>query len=103
MFNGIWSTNTANAHKIIFTVVALLSIILSAVYTLNMIKKVFFGNTNTLTESAHDAYLNERFVLGVLVILIVVLGVYPQPLLDLGNGFVDSLSKNVNIANVMIK
>jgi len=103
MFNGIWSTNTANAHRIVFTVVALLSIILSAVYTLNMIKKIFFGNTNALTERTHDAYMNERFVLGVLVIIIVVLGVYPQPLLDLGNGFIDSLSKTVNVANVMIK
>ncbi|HEY6955899.1 MAG TPA: NADH-quinone oxidoreductase subunit M [Flavisolibacter sp.] len=103
MFNGIWSTNTANAHRIIFTVVALLSIILAAVYTLNMIKKVFFGNTNSLTETAHDAHLNERFALGVLVILIIALGVYPQPLLNLGSGFVDSLSRNVNIANVMIK
>jgi len=103
MFNGIWSTNTANAHRIVFTVVALLSIILSAVYTLNMIKKIFFGNTNALTERTHDAYMNERFVLGFLVIIIVVLGVYPQPLLDLGNGFIDSLSKTVNVANVMIK
>jgi NADH-quinone oxidoreductase subunit M len=103
MFNGIWSTNTTDAHRIIFTVVSLLSIILSAVYTLNMIKKVFFGNTNTLTEKAHDAYFNERFVLGALVILIIVLGVYPQPLLNLGSGFVESLSKNVNVANVMIK
>ncbi|MGZ3844947.1 MAG: complex I subunit 4 family protein [Flavisolibacter sp.] len=103
MFNGIWSTNTADAHRIIFTVVALLSIILAAVYTLNMIKKVFFGNTNALTETAHDAYLNERFVLGALVILIIVFGVYPQPLLNLGNGFIDSLSRNVNVANVMIK
>jgi NADH-quinone oxidoreductase subunit M len=103
MFNGIWSTNTADAHRIIFTVVALLSIVLSAVYTLNMIKKVFFGNTNTITEGAHDAWFNERFVLGALVILIIVLGVYPQPLLNLGNGFIESLSKNVNVANVMIK
>jgi NADH-quinone oxidoreductase subunit M len=103
MFNGIWSTNTADAHRIIFTVVALLSIILSAVYTLNMIKKIFFGNTNTVTEGAHDAFLNERFVLGALVIIIILLGVYPQPLLNLGNGFIDGLSKNVNVANVMIK
>ena len=103
MFNGIWSTNTANAHRIIFTVGALISIILSAVYTLNMIKKIFFGDTNTLTEAAHDAYLNERIILGVLGIIIVVLGVYPQPLLNLGNSFVDVLMNNVNVANLIVK
>jgi NADH-quinone oxidoreductase subunit M len=103
MFNGIWSSNTANAHRIIFTVGALVSIILSAVYTLNMIKKIFFGNTNTITEQAHDAYLNEKVVLGILAVIIVVLGVYPQPLLNLGNSFVDVLMKEVNVANLIVK
>jgi NADH-quinone oxidoreductase subunit M len=103
MFNGIWITNTANVHRILFTVFALLSIILAAVYTLNMIKKIFFGSTNTLTGTSRDIYINERLVLSVLVIIIIVLGVYPQPLLDLGNSFVDSLSKTVNVANVIVK
>src|SRR5215213_1605895 len=103
MFNGIWSTNTANSHGILFTVFSLISIILSAVYTLNMIKKIFFGNTNALTQGAHDVYLNERLVLSALAILIIVLGVYPQPLLDIGNGFVEGLSRLVNVANVIVK
>jgi len=68
-----------------------------------MIKKIFFGDTNTLTEAAHDAYLNERIILGVLGIIIVVLGVYPQPLLNLGNSFVDVLMNNVNVANLIVK
>ncbi len=63
--------------------VAALSIILSAVYTLNMIQRVFFGNTNTLTAKATDIRLNEKLVLAVIVLLIVVLGVYPKPVLDL--------------------
>jgi NADH-quinone oxidoreductase subunit M len=68
-----------------------------------MIQKIFYGNTNTLTGRTHDIYFNERLVLGVLVIVIVVLGVYPQPLLDLGNRFVEVLMKDVNIANVTIR
>jgi NADH-quinone oxidoreductase subunit M len=103
MFNGIWSSNTSNAHRILFTVFSLISIILSAVYTLNMIKKIFFGNTNTLTEAAHDIYLNEKVILSALAIVIIVLGVYPQPLLDIGNGFVDGLTRLVNVANVIVK
>jgi NADH-quinone oxidoreductase subunit M len=103
MFNGIWSSNTSNAHRILFTVFSLISIILSAVYTLNMIKKIFFGNTNILTEAAHDIYLNEKVILSALAIVIIVLGVYPQPLLDIGNGFVDGLTRLVNVANVIVK
>ena len=68
-----------------------------------MNKKIFFGNTNTLTEATHDIYLNEKLVLSALAIVIIVLGVYPQPLLDIGNGFVKSLIKLVNVANVIVK
>ena len=101
MFNGIW--NSLSDYKVIFTVFAIIAIILSAVYTLRMIQKIFYGNTNTLTETAHDASFNEKAILSVLVIVIVVLGVYPQPLLDLGNRFVEVLMKDVNIANVTIR
>jgi len=101
MFNGIW--NALSDYKVIFTVCAIIAIILSAVYTLRMIQKIFYGNTNTLTETAHDASFNEKAILSVLVIVIVVLGVYPQPLLDLGNRFVEVLMKDVNIANVTIR
>jgi NADH-quinone oxidoreductase subunit M len=101
MFSGIW--NSLSNYKVIFTVCAIIAIILSAVYTLRMIQKIFYGNTNALTETTHDASFNEKATLSVLVIVIIVLGVYPQPLLDLGNRFVEALMKDVNIANVTIR
>jgi NADH-quinone oxidoreductase subunit M len=101
MFNGIW--NARSDYRIIFAACAIIAIILSAVYMLRMIQKIFYGNTNALTETTHDASFNEKAILSVLVILIVVLGVYPQPLLDLGNRFVELLMKDVNIANVTIR
>jgi NADH-quinone oxidoreductase subunit M len=99
IFNGIW--NTLSVYKMVFASVAGLSIILSAVYTLNMIQKVFFGNTNTRTENARDIFLNEWLVLSVLVVVIISLGVYPQPLLNLTNGFVDALMKQINLASII--
>ncbi len=98
IFNGIW--NALSAYKIIFTVLACVSIILGAVYTLNMVQKIFYGTTNNITEKAHDIYLNEKFVLGVLVVVILVFGVYPQPLLNLTNGFVDGLLQHVRIGGL---
>jgi NADH-quinone oxidoreductase subunit M len=84
----------------VFAAIALLTIILGAVYILNMIQKVFYGNTNTLTAATRDIGLNEKLVLGVIVVLIFVLGVYPHPLLNLTNGFVDNILKEVNIMSV---
>jgi NADH-quinone oxidoreductase subunit M len=94
MFNGIW--NTISNYNIVFTVVAGLSIILGAVYTLNMIQKVFYGNTSAVTENAKDIRLNEKFILSVIVIGIIVIGVYPQPLLNLTDGFVNTILKEAN-------
>ncbi|MGZ3917305.1 MAG: complex I subunit 4 family protein [Flavisolibacter sp.] len=102
MFNGIWSS-TITRYNIVFTAVAALSIILAAVYTLNMVQKVFYGATNTLTEKARDIRLNEGLALGSIVVLIIVLGVYPQPLLNVTNGFVDVLLNKINVAHLFVK
>jgi len=80
LFSGVF-TSTATQYSVVFTVVAALTIILGAVYTLNMIQRVFYGNTNSLTEKGVDIKLNEKVVLVVIVLVIVVVGVYPKPVL----------------------
>ncbi|HWJ30466.1 MAG TPA: NADH-quinone oxidoreductase subunit M, partial [Flavisolibacter sp.] len=102
MFNGIWNSSVTK-YNIVFTSDAILSIILAAVYTLNMVQKVFYGSSNSITEKAHDISNNERLALSVLVLLIVIFGVYPQPLLNLTNGFVDTLLKEINITHLFVK
>jgi NADH-quinone oxidoreductase subunit M len=90
MFSGIY-TSVATSYNVVFTVTAAVTIVLSAVYTLNMIQKVFFGNMNALTQHAKDIYLNEKIILSILVIIILVAGVYPQPILDFTKTFVDMI------------
>jgi NADH-quinone oxidoreductase subunit M len=90
MFTGVF-TSEASKYNHIFTVVGGISIILSAVYTLNMIQKVFYGNTSTITAQARDIRVNEKLVLGILVIVIVVMGVYPKPLMEITQGTVDTI------------
>jgi NADH-quinone oxidoreductase subunit M len=80
LFSGVF-TSTATQYSVVFTVVAALTIILGAIYTLNMIQRVFYGNTNSLTEKAVDIKVNEKLVLAAIVVLIVVIGVYPKPVL----------------------
>src|SRR6478672_10715710 len=88
MFNGIF-TSTITKYNMVFTVLALLSIILSAVYTLTMIQKVFFGPANAVTKDAHDIWGIEKVALALIVIMIIVFGVFPQPLLNVTDGFAD--------------
>lgn len=90
MFNGVFGSKSSNYHYI-FMVVGGISIILSAVYTLNMIQKVFYGNTNGLTASARDIRFNEKLVLGLLLVGIVVMGVYPQPMIEATKHAVDAI------------
>jgi NADH-quinone oxidoreductase subunit M len=77
MFTGLFKFN------VWFAAIAGISIILSAVYTLNMVQKVFYGDTNSLTVTMKDISLKQKLVLGVLVLLIFAVGIYPQPVFDL--------------------
>jgi NADH-quinone oxidoreductase subunit M len=95
MFTGIFGS-AVTKYNILFAVLAGLSIILGAVYTLNMIQKVFYGNTSTVTETGKDIRLNEKFILSVIVVGILVIGVYPQSLLNLTEGFVDTILKEAD-------
>ena len=77
MFGGLFRFN------IWYAAFAGISIILAAVYTLNMVQKVFYGETNSITASMKEISLNEKLVLILLVGLIFIAGVYPQPFFEL--------------------
>jgi NADH-quinone oxidoreductase subunit M len=82
LFSGVF-TSSATQYNVVFMVVAGLTIILGAIYTLNMIQRVFFGKTNAMTERAVDIAFNEKVVLGVIVVVIIFIGVYPKPMLEM--------------------
>ena len=85
MFSGLYQFNSW------YSFAAAISIILAAVYTLNMIQKVFYGNTNVVTETMSDISLNEKIILSVIVCLIFMMGIYPQPVIELTREAVNSL------------
>ncbi len=102
MFNGLLNS-AVTKYYVWFTAFAGLSIILAAVYMLNMIRKVFYGDTNIITETATDITLNEKLALGVIVILIFWMGVYPQGLLNITNEITDSILKKADILPMLPK
>jgi NADH-quinone oxidoreductase subunit M len=95
LFSGVF-TSTATEYNVVFTVVAAVTIILGAVYTLNMIKRVFYGEVNGVTAGVTDIRLNEKVALSVIVILIVIIGVYPKPVLELTKETADFILTKMN-------
>ena len=73
-----------------------MGIILSAVYTLNMIRKIFYGESKAVIPIRPDLRWNEQLVLGVIVILIFLMGIYPQPMLDLTDSVAQDIVNKVN-------
>lgn len=90
MFAGVFNSNVSQYNEV-FMITAGITVILSAVYTLNMLQKVLFGKTNVLTANARDIRMNEKMMLGVLVAIILVIGVYPKPMLDVTQSTVDMI------------
>lgn len=60
-----------------------LTIILGAAYMLRMYKKVMLGNVSSYVPEFQDLKWNEMVVLGVIVALIFVMGIYPQPVMNI--------------------
>jgi NADH-quinone oxidoreductase subunit M len=96
MFNGIFSTK-ATAYSTVFTVLAATTIVLSAVYMLNMVQRVFYGPTNPRTENAVDIRPYEKYVLVLIVLIILAAGVYPEPLLRLSREAVETILSKMYI------
>ncbi|GEP95939.1 complex I subunit 4 family protein [Chitinophaga cymbidii] len=88
MFSGLFQYNAW------FAAIAAVAIILAAVYMLNMLQKVIFGEANALTSTTADLKTGELLAISVVIVIIFVLGVYPKPLLEL----VDSTTAMVNAA-----
>jgi NADH-quinone oxidoreductase subunit M len=85
MFTGLFHYN------VWFAGVAGMSIILAAVYMLGMIQKVFYGDTNSITGAVRDISWSEKLVLAVLVLVIFMMGVFPQPVIDISKETVTAI------------
>lgn len=66
-----------------YVVIGSLGIVLGAAYLLWMFMRVFLGPLNEDHKGLTDMNWRERLVLAPLCVLVIVLGVYPQPVLNL--------------------
>lgn len=75
-----------------------LTLIFGAVYMLRMYQKVMLGEVNERTSGFADIGRTEWLVLAIVVVLIVGIGIYPKPLLQLSEAAVSNLINEVGNA-----
>jgi NADH-quinone oxidoreductase subunit M len=94
MFNGVFEFNKW------YAAFACIGIILSAVYMLNVVQKIFFGNATIFNANENAIVLStgQKIVLSVIVISILFLGIYPQPVFHLTNGTVTDMLQRLSMA-----
>ena len=83
--------NSLVQYQFIIGAVAGLTIILGAVYMLRTFQKVMSGETNKVTVGFIDLTIQDKLVLYPMVILILAIGIYPTPLLEISEAAVDTI------------
>jgi NADH-quinone oxidoreductase subunit M len=90
MFNALFKAS------IWYAVVAGLSIIFGAIYTLRMIQHVFYGDKSERTSSVTGISIGAAFSLGMIAVLILLGGLYPSLFFKIG---ADTVKQLMNVLN----
>jgi len=81
---------------------AAITLILGAAYSLWMVKRVIFGSiTNDSVASLKDVSSREFFILAVLAIMVLLLGVWPEPLIEVMSASVRQIIEYVSVSKVI--
>jgi len=84
-----------------YAFLAAITLILSAAYTLWLVKRVIFGPVeNEQVAALKDVNGREFFVLGVLAVAVLLLGVWPAPLLDVMRPTVENLIQHITVSKL---
>ena len=83
-------------YSAIATAFAGLTIILGAVYMLRMYQRVMLGEANNLTSGFKDIHGNEKTILYIVVLLVIVMGIMPNTILSITDASVQNLISIVN-------
>ncbi len=85
-----------------YAFLAALTLILGATYTLWMVKRVVFGDTGNANVAAlKDLNAREFIVLGSLAAAVLLLGIWPQPLLEVMHASVEHLLSQMAVSKLI--
>jgi NADH-quinone oxidoreductase subunit M len=80
-----------------YAFLASFTLIFGAAYTLWMVKRVFYGEVaNDNVAALKDLNKREFLILAILAVLVLALGIYPQPLTDMTNATVNQLLSHLS-------
>ncbi len=81
---------------------AAITLIVGAAYSLWMVKRVVFGAiTNDSVASLKDVNSREFFILAILAIMVLLLGVWPEPLIEVMSASVRQVIEYVSVSKVI--
>jgi NADH-quinone oxidoreductase subunit M len=95
--------NSIVQYELVIGAVAGLTTILGAVYMFVAFKKSMLGEVNESVKGFFDLTTHEKCVLYPVVVLIVVIGIYPSPLLAISESAVNNLMVLVSDLSASIK
>jgi NADH-quinone oxidoreductase subunit M len=79
-----------------------MTLILGAAYSLWLVKRVIFGEVaNRNVENLQDINRREALVLGVLAVAVLLVGLWPQPLVNLMHATVGQLLEHIAQTKVL--
>jgi NADH-quinone oxidoreductase subunit M len=84
-----------------FAFLAATTLILGAAYTLWMVKRVMFGEVaNDNVAALEDINRRELLVLGSLAVAVLVLGVWPAPLIEVMDASIENLLRHILVSKL---
>ncbi|HIE54117.1 MAG TPA: NADH-quinone oxidoreductase subunit M, partial [Chromatiaceae bacterium] len=84
-----------------FAFLAATTLVIGAAYTLWMVKRVIFGDVaNEQVAALQDVNKREVLVLGSLTIAVLVLGIWPAPLIEVMDASITNLVKHIAVSKL---
>jgi len=84
-----------------YAVLAGTTLVLGAAYTLWMVKRVVYGEVKSEgVAGLQDVNARELFVLGSLAIAVLVLGLWPAPLVEVMDATINSLIQHIAVSKL---
>ena len=84
-------------------IIGTLGIILAALYILIPVQKILHGPTTPGNENLTDLNLREKIAIGPVILVIVLMGFYPKPVLDLINPTSEQVVTNAGFSDPVAK
>ena len=89
----VWMNGTLNMTM---AVIATTGLIFATVYALSMVQRTFYGPLLADDRRLPDFSIREMAIMGLMIVFLVGLGLYPQPVLDTAEPVLNGLQQYIS-------